>query len=108
MGRRMNNAVSSHFTTLTAPDGKTCKEVKCRHCDWKAAQDTCRMAQHLEKCVVYQSRIAGEVVRHNVLKLNLKQQPLRVRSISREEQAKFEKKADYAIYFKKTATRFHP
>ncbi|KAN0079045.1 hypothetical protein V8E54_005558 [Elaphomyces granulatus] len=94
MGRRMNNAVSSHFTTLMAPDGKTCKEVKCRHCDWKAAQNTCRMAQHLEKCVVYVP-----------LKLNLKQQPLRVRSISREEQAKFEKKADYAIYFKKTATR---
>ncbi|KAN0076014.1 hypothetical protein V8E54_007284 [Elaphomyces granulatus] len=103
MGRRMNNAVSSHFTTLMAPD---CKEVKCRHCDWKAAQNTCRMAEHLEKCVVYQSRIAGEVVRQwTQLKLNLKQQPLRVLSISRKEQAKFEKKADYAIYFKKTAAR---
>ncbi|KAN0072698.1 hypothetical protein V8E54_008812 [Elaphomyces granulatus] len=61
MGRRMNTVVWSHFTTLMAPDGNTCKEVKCRHCDWKAAQNTCRMAQHLEKCVVYlQSRGIAE------------------------------------------------
>ncbi|KAN0067832.1 hypothetical protein V8E54_014079 [Elaphomyces granulatus] len=98
MGRRMHTVVWSHFTTLMAPDGKTCKEVKCRHCDWKAAQNTCRMAQHLEKCVVYQSRIAEEKGGPTQQKLNLKQQPLRVRSISKEEQEKLEEKAGYAIY----------
>jgi Protein of unknown function (DUF 659)/hAT family C-terminal dimerisation region len=56
------------------------------------------MAQHLEKCVVYQSRIAEENGGPTQQKLNLKQQPLRVRSISKEEQEKLEKKAGYAIY----------
>ena len=56
------------------------------------------MAQHLEKCVVYQSRIAEEKGGPTQQKLNLKQQPLRVRSISKEEQEKLEKKAGYAIY----------
>ncbi|KAN0076548.1 hypothetical protein V8E54_006690 [Elaphomyces granulatus] len=89
MGRRMNNAVSSHFTTLMAPrpdaDGK-------RHSG----------QLHQSRTILL---VPGPT---QLIKLNLKQQPLRVRSISREEQEKFEKKADYAIYFKKTATRFHP
>jgi hypothetical protein len=45
----------------------------------------------LEKCVVYQSRIAEEKGGPTQQKLNLKQQPLRVRSISKEEQEKLEK-----------------
>jgi hypothetical protein len=52
------------------------------------------MAQHLEKCVVYQSRIAEDSEEKGgptQQKLNLKQQPLRVRSISKEEQEKLEK-----------------
>ena len=54
------------------------------------------MAQHLEKCVVYQSRIAEdedgeEKGGPTQQKLNLKQQPLRVRSISKEEQEKLAK-----------------
>ena len=54
--------------------------------------NTCRMAQHLEKCVVYQSRnIAEEKGGPTQQKLNLKQQPLRVRSISKEELEKLEK-----------------
>jgi hypothetical protein len=51
------------------------------------------MAQHLEKCC-----IAEEKGGPTQQKLNLKQQPLRVRSISKEELEKFEKKAGYAIY----------
>ncbi|KAN0067943.1 hypothetical protein V8E54_013871 [Elaphomyces granulatus] len=102
MGRRMNNAVSSHFTTLMAPDGKTRLYV-----------DTA--TGRPPKTLTAWPNILRNVLCTRVallarggptqLKLNLKQQPLRVRSISREEQAKFEKKADYAIYFKKTATR---
>ncbi|KAN0082278.1 hypothetical protein V8E54_003576 [Elaphomyces granulatus] len=75
----MNNAVSSHFTTLMVPDSKTRLNV-----DTATGRPPKRLAAWSN---------------------TLRNQPLRVRSISREEQAKFEKKADYAIYFKKTATR---
>ncbi|KAN0078856.1 hypothetical protein V8E54_005369 [Elaphomyces granulatus] len=54
MGRQMNTVVWSHFTTLMAPDGKTRLNVDT------ATGRPPKTLQHLEKCVVYQSRIAEE------------------------------------------------
>jgi Protein of unknown function (DUF 659) len=58
------------------------------------------MAQHLEKCVVYQSHLAGTKDTHAQQKLNpvQQQQPIRVRSLSKEQTEKLENKAGFAIY----------